>query len=310
MTYSSTTFGSSDPDVSEQWLAEVFGQVTLDRGFGWFSQRVAGDDEVLVASSRWSGVMGSTVEMDRVVIISALAPSPWQNRDGEGDLAAAPALFRPGVPFSARSDQGTQLAAFDTDSLQRTARLLYADNDLTVAFDGAEPVTPKAGQQWLAALDLVQASVDSGVLDNGLARASAIRLLKVAALDSFRLVGDRHERHQSAERRLRIYRAGADFLHEFASLPITIDDAADATGVSVPDLVEAFRAHDPEAASPAAVLRRARLAAAYDDLRAGDPTRGDTVRDISLRWGFSSPSRFAAWFRTAYGVNPKHVLDR
>ncbi|WP_052226501.1 helix-turn-helix domain-containing protein [Microbacterium mangrovi] len=310
MAYSSMTFSSSDPGVSEQWLADVYGAVALDRGFGRFSQRIAGDEDFFVARSHWDGVMGSTVEMDWVVIINALAPSPWESRDGDGDLAAAPALFRPGIPFSACSDQGTQLAAFDPRALQRTARLLYADDDLTVAFDGAEPVNPQAGAQWLAVLGLIQGDVDVGLLDNELVRASASRLLKVAALECFRLTGDRHERHVSAERRMQVYRVGVEFLHEFASLPITVEDAADAAGASVPDLVDAFRAHHPQAASPAAALRHARLAAAYDDLLAGDPTRGDTVRDISLRWGFSSPSRFAAWFRAAYGVSPKYVLDR
>ncbi len=310
MTYSRTTFCSPDAAVSEQWLAEVYGRVALDRGFGGFSQRLATDEDILVASSRWEGVIGSTVEMDWVVVVSASAPSPWRSPDGDGDLAAAPALFRAGIPYLARSDQGTQLAAFDPDSLQRTARLVYGDDDLIVAFEGAEPVTPLAGARWLASLELVQGAIDAGLFDNELVRASAKRLLRVATLESFRLVGDRHERRLSAERRLRVYRAGAEFLNQFASLPITIDDAARAAGASLPELAEAFLAHHPHAASPAQALRRARLAAAYQDLQAGDPTRGDTVRDIALRWGFSSPSRFAACFRAAYGVNPKHVLDR
>lgn len=248
--------------------------------------------------------------MGWLVVVSASAASPWHSPDGDGDLAAAPALFRPGVPYVAHSDQGTQLAAFDPRSLERTARLLYADNDLTVAFDGAEPMTPQTGAKWLASLQLVQATIDSGLLDNELVRASAKRLLRVATLESFRLVGDQRERHHSADRRMRAYRVGLEFLHEFASLPITIEDAAEAASTSVPELEDAFRAHHPQAASPAAALRRARLAAAYEDLRAGDPTRGDTVRDIARRWGFSSPSRFAARFRAAYGVNPKYVLDR
>lgn len=309
MAYSKTTFSSSDPGVSEQWLTEVYGQVTLDRGFGGFSQRVASDDEFLVASSHWDGVMGSAVEMDRLVIISASAPSPWESRDGDGDLAAAPALFRPGVPFLARSVEGTQLAAFDTGALRRTARLLYADEALTLAFDGADAVTPIAGLHWLATLELIQHLIDDGLLEGDLVRASARRLLSVTALESFRLIGDVHERRSAAERRLRVYRVAVEYLYEFASLPITVDDAAEAAGASVPELVAAFRAHDPHGATPAAVLRRVRLAAAYRDLRGADPTLGVTVRDISLRWGFSSPSRFAAWFRAAYGVNPRSVLD-
>jgi AraC-like DNA-binding protein len=33
-----------------------------------------------------------------------------------------------------------------------------------------------------------------------------------------------------------------------------------------------------------------------------------TVRAVAYRWGFSSPSRFAAYYRRAYGVCPSRIL--
>jgi AraC-like DNA-binding protein len=309
VSFSRTTFATGDPGVAEHWLAEVYGSVSLDRGFGAFSQRLASDDGLLVASSHWDGVIGSTVEMDRLVIVSATAPSAWRSPDGEGDLAAAPALFRAGVPYVAHSDRGTQLAAFDPAGLERTGRLLYADDDLAVEFDGADPATPRAGRFWLATVAVIQAYIDAGLLDDPLVRAPALRLLKVAALRSFRLAGDPRERHLSAERRRRVFEAAREFVHEFASLPITLDDIAEAGGASVPELVNAFRAHTPDEARPGAYLRRVRLDAAHRDLVAGDPTAGDTVREIALRWGFS-PKSFAASYRTWYGHNPRWTLDR
>ncbi|MDQ4118039.1 MAG: helix-turn-helix domain-containing protein, partial [Actinomycetota bacterium] len=59
-----------------------------------------------------------------------------------------------------------------------------------------------------------------------------------------------------------------------------------------------------------AELRRARMARAHADLRAGDPTRGDTVATIAMRWGFSNPGRFAAEYREAYGTSPSETLRR
>ena len=108
----------------------------------------------------------------------------------------------------------------------------------------------------------------------------------------------------------RTYEGAAEFLAAHASLPITIEDAADAAGATVPELVDAFRAHTPQEFTPTAFLRDFRIRAAMADLRTGDPTLGDTVKDIAHRWGFASPSRFAAHFRAAYGVSPKWVLDR
>jgi AraC-like DNA-binding protein len=44
-----------------------------------------------------------------------------------------------------------------------------------------------------------------------------------------------------------------------------------------------------------------------DTLLAADPAR-DTVTAIAYRWGFASPSRFAVYYRTAYGILPSHAL--
>jgi AraC-like DNA-binding protein len=57
-----------------------------------------------------------------------------------------------------------------------------------------------------------------------------------------------------------------------------------------------------------AYLRTVRLDRAHHDLLATDPAQGATVTDIAARWGFSSNSRFAARYRGAYGVTPRHTL--
>lgn len=40
---------------------------------------------------------------------------------------------------------------------------------------------------------------------------------------------------------------------------------------------------------------------------AGDPER-DTVTAVAYRWGFTSPSRFAVYYRQAYGIPPGRTL--
>jgi AraC-like DNA-binding protein len=311
MAYLASTFHSDDRDVTEQWLSAAYGHVALDRTFRDFNQHVTGDDRFLVTDSRWHGPFAFTADVEQFVVVD-IAPggSPWHDPDGGGDLSSAPALVRPGSPFSTRNDVGIRSVVLEPAAMRRTARLLYGQDDLQVRFDGAHPANPGGGEHWRALLEMARSSADAGLLRNDLVRASTYRLLAVSALEEFRLIGDRRELHDTAERRRAVYRSGAEFLTAFASLPITVDDAAEAAGASVPELVDAFRAHTAQELTPTVFLRNIRLDAALADLQAADPTLGDTVAEIAHRWGFASPSRFAAHFRAAFGVAPKWVLDR
>jgi AraC-like DNA-binding protein len=59
--------------------------------------------------------------------------------------------------------------------------------------------------------------------------------------------------------------------------------------------------------TPMGYLRRVRLERARRELRAASPAQ-TTVTEIASRWGFSSPSRFTAHYRTAYGELPRDTL--
>ena len=67
----------------------------------------------------------------------------------------------------------------------------------------------------------------------------------------------------------------------------------------------AFRRHLDT--TPTRYLRRVRLDHAHRQLLTADPER-DTVTAVAYRWGFASSSRFAAYYRTAYGVSPSSTL--
>ncbi|MFY0407402.1 helix-turn-helix domain-containing protein [Solicola sp. PLA-1-18] len=53
-----------------------------------------------------------------------------------------------------------------------------------------------------------------------------------------------------------------------------------------------------------------RLERAHEELQRADPTRGDTVAAVAARWGFANPGRFAARYRSTFGVLPSHTLRR
>lgn len=311
MAYLDTTFSSADRDVTEQWLSAAYGRVELDRTFRDFTQHAVGDERLVVADSHWHGPFAFTADLEQFAVIVSTTDSPWHEGDDGGDVSTAPALLRPGVPFSTGNDLGAQrTVVLDPLALRRTARLRYGRDDLQVRFDSAHPANPGAAAHWRALLELARSSAEDGLLQHDIVRASTYQLMAVSLLEGFRLIGDMRELHASAERRREVFRRGAEFLTAFASLPITIEDAAEAAGTSVLELVDAFRAHTAGELTPTVFLRERRLDGALADLKAGDPTLGDTVRDIAHRWGFSSPSRFAAHFRAAFGVTPKWVLDR
>lgn len=310
-TYFEFEFFSSDAGATEQHLADTYGRIEIRREFKGLTNRAAGDDRFHIADGRFDGSCISTIEIDQFMFGTATAALPWQDGRDSGDMAGEPAVFQPHSPYTViNEDTEGRGVGFDSVSLQRTAGLLYGREDLETAFAGPYPATPAAGRAWLSAFTMARGYQQSGLLRDDLIRASVYRLLAVTAIESFRMVGDRHALHASAERQAKIYRSAADYMNAFASLPITIDDAAEAAGASVPELVLAFRAHTSLGHTPTAYLQRIRLRAAHQDLCDADPTRGDTVTEISRRWGFSSPSRLAALFRAEYGVSPKWVLDR
>jgi AraC-like DNA-binding protein len=111
--------------------------------------------------------------------------------------------------------------------------------------------------------------------------------------------GDRRDAHPAT-----LHRAVA-YIDEHAHDDITVADIAAAARVTVRAVQVAFRRHLDT--TPTEYLRRVRLERAHHDLLAADPAR-ESVAAVAYRWGFPSPSRFAARYRRAYGVPPGHTL--
>jgi len=89
-------------------------------------------------------------------------------------------------------------------------------------------------------------------------------------------------------------------------LGLTIDDVAGAAGVTCRALQLTFRRH--LGLTPTAYMRQVRLARAHRELEQAVPGDGTTVTRIALDWGFASPSRFAAYYRSTYGRPPHETL--
>ncbi len=135
----------------------------------------------------------------------------------------------------------------------------------------------------------------------------ARRLLGLTALATFpntagaiQLVGEGHDCHPGTLRR------AIAFIEAEPANDIALIDIALASNVTARTVQHAFRRHLET--TPMAYLRRVRLDHAHRRLRTVDPTSGITVAQVALDWGFSNPSRFAHYYRDAYGRTPSKTL--
>lgn len=184
---------------------------------------------------------------------------------------------------------------------------LSATNE-PIRFSSHQPVSVAAGRLWTDAVHFVWNSVLGSPVaaESALVVSGAERFLIASALTTFPndsvTEATKRDRHDASPPALR--RAIA-FIDENVDQPISMSAIAAAGGVTVRAVQLAFRRHLD--VTPMQYLRAARLARAHADLDASDPTR-DTVTGIAYRWGFGSPSQFAARYHDRYGQQPSATL--
>jgi AraC-like DNA-binding protein len=96
-----------------------------------------------------------------------------------------------------------------------------------------------------------------------------------------------------------------EYIQAHAAEPLTVTQIAHAAGCGVRALQQGFACHLDS--TPITYLRSVRLARAHADLLTADPEH-TSVNDISWRWGFTHPGRFAAAYRAEYGRAPSRTL--
>ncbi|PYY55332.1 hypothetical protein DEJ17_12600 [Curtobacterium sp. MCSS17_011] len=94
------------------------------------------------------------------------------------------------------------------------------------------------------------------------------------------------------------------FLLEHATEPITVDDVAEAAGLSVRGVQAAFQRH--HGITPTMYLRRIRLLLAREQLESGD---GRSIAEIARATGFAHLGRFAGSYREEFGELPRQTAS-
>jgi AraC-like DNA-binding protein len=185
-------------------------------------------------------------------------------------------------------------------------------------FLSPRPASPAARAQWTAVtryVDGLLANPDAAL--SPLVVTSAARLLAATALSVFPSTvfpgttpgpapRDRRGASTATVRRgTATVRRATAFIDEHPERDITAADIAAAACVTVRALQLAFRRELDT--TPMAYLRTVRLARAHRELLDRSPGQ-ETVTAVAYRWGFSSASRFSAYYRETYGVTPKQTL--
>lgn len=106
----------------------------------------------------------------------------------------------------------------------------------------------------------------------------------------------------------RAVRAACDFIDRNLADPITVDDIAQAGGVSVRTIQNLFAQQLGQ--TPTSYLKNERLERARSDLADAPGGSNTTVTDVALRWGFSHLGRFATTYRSRFGESPSQTLRR
>ncbi|HEX8864661.1 MAG TPA: helix-turn-helix transcriptional regulator [Lentzea sp.] len=216
-------------------------------------------------------------------------------------------ISRPGLPYAGVA-HATRLrfALLDPAILNRVA---ITDGDRgPVRLLDHRPVSPQAQLRLQRAIAHVRDEVMSAPEGPAppLVVSTASEYLAACVLHAYASTAggasaavDRHDANPSALRR------AIAFIEANPDIDIAITDIARAAHVTPRAIQLAFRRQLNT--TPTAYLRRVRLDRAHADLVAADP-EDTTVTAIAARWGYASPSRFAAEYRAAYHRQPSSTL--
>lgn len=309
-----TRYTTSDPAKAREFLAQMYGvdvRVAVPRGTSWrmaFTMADAGDfscadvkvlpelsftmhgrDDVVICTA-----IDGTIELDR-------GQAAGRYRAGDVFIGNQPLTDWAGTSRNARVHAVTMPA-----SLLAAAAGKPPDGSLARwKFLACEPGADGT-LLWRQATRFVDDLLAGPGAAEPLLIGAAGRLLVATALSVFpntavtaTATGDRRDARTATVRR------AVTFIHEHAREDVTIADIAAAANVTSRAVQLAFRRHLDT--TPTEYLRRVRLEYAHRELQAADPA-GETITAVAYRWGFASPSRFAARHRAAYGTLPSETL--
>ena len=209
-----------------------------------------------------------------------------------------------------RGDNAQLIVWLDRKQLEsQLVRMLGREPERPLRLDLRMDLTRPVAQSWLGLLRMLAADLDGPCLTT--AHHAAQTQMESLVMSQLLL----SHQHSSSDALLRsgppvssktVRRARA-LIDDHACESLTVPDVAEAVGVSVRALQEAFRRHLDT--TPMAYLRDARLARAHGLLAEGSPG-SISVAEVATSCGFGHLGRFASAYRARYGEPPSATLNR
>jgi AraC-like DNA-binding protein len=218
-------------------------------------------------------------------------------------------MFSPTDPFTVRwSPAAVQYAVkLPRRPLEsHLGKLINQPVERPVSFDLGFDITSPAGQALLSSVQFLRQELarPEGISTMPLARAHLESLILTQLLltipNSF---SDELQTPDRPARRHNIRRA-VELIESRPDANLTLPELAAAAGVTVRALQRGFQ--DVVGIPPTAYVRAVRLDRVHEDLLTN--TRGASVTDIAMRWGFFHLGRFAQQYKDRFGVLPSETL--
>ncbi|MEN0024632.1 MAG: AraC family transcriptional regulator, partial [Microbacterium sp.] len=267
-----------------------------------------GDDRFTLVRFEAAGAFtGSSEAGENITIATATGRLDWEIGDERGTSSEAFLRNPSGLGFSHFGPMIMFGAFLRRAQLTEFAHALYGVDDVPLRFDGSRAASPEHAQQIAALLRYADGIADGALFDDDIVRSLLYRRIAVGILESFRLQGDRPIRARGMADRARRFRSAMGYIGDRAATAITPEDVAVATGLGSRELDDIFRGHSADGADLEQSIARARLDAVHRELRLADPDE-QTVRTISARFGFTSPTQLNVLYQRAYGTTPGRTL--
>ncbi|GAB93572.1 AraC family transcriptional regulator [Gordonia rhizosphera] len=311
MTTSRQLVGTRDWDAAHRAVADVYFPhelTALDEPEKVnLSLRTVELGGVTIGRMSWGTAVSIACEYPGAYEVNIPLSGRLHSRAGDGEIVSRPGL---GTIFAAgRASLITNWTAdcqvigvkFDAEHLEREAdRIHLTPIRRRLSLPDQLDVSSAAGASWLSLVTALSAQPRDPV--DLLANPLVGPQLASAVTTAFLLAVTPDDADSDGQLRPGMVKRVLDALNDDPAHPWTSAEMAALAGTSVRRLQEAFA--EFVETTPTRALADIRLDRARDDLARGH----GTVADAAARWGFSSPSRFAAAYRRRYGVSPSQVL--
>lgn len=285
----------------DEFLATFHGVLIRDVTLGYLEFSTGVDLEVHELTS------------DQLVIVPTSGTSTITNQDRTVEASPVTAVVpAPGTPMtlSCSADAAHLVVRIASSALQlHLSRLIGRTPERPLAFGLRFDISRGDASRWNFALQMLHAELfdPRSLLLQGIGQGQLEEFVMSSLLYSL------HSNYSDdlTARAAPVHRAvrdACDFVERNLADRITVDDIAEAAGVSVRTIQNLFAQQLGQ--TPTGYLRNERLERARSDLADAPGLSGVTVTDVAMRWGFNHLGRFATMYRARFGETPSQTLRR